>query len=79
MLNIGCHLSSANGFLAMENDTIVVCHYSDKFAPEGCGGIIWNDPDLNITWPLEELNGIFYISEKDKALQSFDHYKRFNI
>ena len=65
----------ANGFLAME-DSIVVCHYSSKFISENCDGIIWNDTELGIPWPLQELNETLYISEKDKKLQLFSQYKR---
>ena len=67
----------ANGFLTMEDNTIIACHYLDKFVTENNNGILWNDPDLNIPWPVEKLRTTLKISEKDKTLQSFKQYKEF--
>ena len=64
----------ANGFLAME-DSIVVCHYTNKYFAESNNGILWSDTELNIPWPLEKINGVLKISEKDKNLQLFGTYK----
>jgi len=33
MLNIGCHLSSADGFLAMGKDAVAICQYVPVFHP----------------------------------------------
>jgi dTDP-4-dehydrorhamnose 3,5-epimerase len=65
----------ANGFLAMEDNTIIACHYSDKYSAKNSGGIIWNDSQLNIPWPLDKLNCKLLVSEKDMALQTFERYK----
>ena len=64
----------ANGFLAMEDNTIITCHYSNKYTAQNCGGIIWNDSHLNIPWPLDKLNCQITISEKDMILQTFKQY-----
>jgi dTDP-4-dehydrorhamnose 3,5-epimerase len=37
---------------------------------ESEGGIIWNDPVLNIEWPIENPN----VSEKDLIYRSFESY-----
>lgn len=57
----------AHGFLALEDNTIFSYHSSGKYMPEYCGGLRWDDPKLNIKWPIEE----YYIrelliTEKDK-------------
>jgi len=40
------------------------------YNPNGEGGIMWNDPDFDITWPLENPA----ISERDKKQISFKEY-----
>jgi dTDP-4-dehydrorhamnose 3,5-epimerase len=59
----------AHGFLALEDFTHVVYKTSEPYYPEYDAGILWNDPDLGIQWPLKE-NGISgpVISEKDSKL-----------
>lgn len=52
----------AHGFLTLEDDTIFQYKCSEFYHPESESGIIWNDPDLNINWPIK--NPI--ILEKDK-------------
>jgi dTDP-4-dehydrorhamnose 3,5-epimerase len=51
----------AHGFMAMEDDTIVLYECTAEWVPSGEGGILWNDPVLGIAWP--ELPAI--VSEKD--------------
>lgn len=68
----------ANGFLAMEDNTVIVCHYTNKFSAEGSGGILWNDTELNIPWPIDKLDSQLIISEKDKMLQLFKQYRENN-
>ena len=35
------------------------------YAPEYDGGLLWNDPDVGIEWPLDGIDEII-LSEKDK-------------
>lgn len=53
----------AHGFVALEDS---IFHYkcTNVYSKQHEGGIAWNDPDLNISWPVE--NPI--ISEKDRQL-----------
>jgi len=53
----------AHGFLALENDTVIQYKCSDVYNKESEGGLIWNDPDVNIDWGLDFAP---IISEKDK-------------
>lgn len=46
----------AHGFIALEDKTIFSYMCSGRYIPQACGGIRWNDPELNIPWPLEEYN-----------------------
>ncbi len=58
----------AHGFCSLENNTIMnykCTNYRDKKTESG---ILWNDPTLNIKWPIK--NPI--ISKKDKLNLSFN-------
>ena len=37
---------------------------------------MWNDPDINVKWPIEELGKTdIILAEKDRNLQSFNEFK----
>lgn len=67
----------AHGYLVLK-DSIVSYKCAEKFYSEYDSGIIWNDPDINVKWPLEEIDGIDHIinSEKDNHLQSFKEWEK---
>ena len=52
----------AHGFIVLSDVAEVEYAVDNIYAPDHEGGIIWNDPDLAIAWPIE--NPI--LSEKDK-------------
>jgi dTDP-4-dehydrorhamnose 3,5-epimerase len=53
----------AHGFIALEDDTRVLYKMTDnEFTPSADRGIRYDDPDLNIPWPIERP----ILSEKDK-------------
>lgn len=57
----------AHGFLVISSEAELSYKCSEYYHPEDEGGIIWNDPQLGIDWPLERINEII-LSEKDKNL-----------
>ena len=61
----------AHGFLALTDIVEFTYKCSDYYHPEDEGGIIWNDSDIAVEWPLEEY-GISepLLSEKDKKWQT---------
>lgn len=65
-----------HGYLVVKR-SIVAYKCAEKFYGEYDDGIIWNDPDLAIKWPLEKVKEII-LSEKDKKLQSFSEFKEKN-
>lgn len=53
----------AHGFVVL-TETATFCYKCDElYHPEDEGGIMWNDPDVNIDW---HFNGEVLLSEKDK-------------
>jgi dTDP-4-dehydrorhamnose 3,5-epimerase len=51
----------AHGFAVLSSEAMFLYKCSDFYAPRSEKGIIWNDPDLDIEWPLAEP----ILSEKD--------------
>lgn len=61
-----------HGFITLKDDTHFIYKCTNEYNQNFDSGIIWNDKDLNIDWPLvDEL----LISEKDLELQTFNDYK----
>jgi dTDP-4-dehydrorhamnose 3,5-epimerase len=44
----------AHGFQTLEDETEVFYQMSEFHHPESARGIRWNDPALNIPWPVEQ-------------------------
>ena len=65
----------AHGYLVIE-DSIVSYKCSEPFDNQHDSGIMFNDPEIGVEWPFEEIGGIenLIISEKDTKLQSFKTY-----
>jgi dTDP-4-dehydrorhamnose 3,5-epimerase len=54
----------AHGFETLEDDTIFLYKCTATYHKASEGGILWNDPDLGITWS----SGSPVVSEKDRML-----------
>lgn len=66
----------AHGFISLVDNTIFSYQCSGRYMPEACGGIRWDDPELNIPWPLEEYAIKEVIAtEKDKTWPGLAEYK----
>ena len=73
----------AHGFLVMSDEAVFNYKCTNFYAPEYDGGVMWNDPDINIEWPLDVIENIL-LSEKDKvhpSLKELDlsQYPDFNV
>lgn len=64
-----------HGYLVME-ESIVSYKCGEKFYSEYDDGIMWNDADLGIQWPVEEVGGPdkIILADKDKNLQTFQQF-----
>lgn len=60
----------AHGFLVLSDEAEFCYKCTEFYHPEDEGGIIWNDPDIGVEWPLEGIDEL-NISDKDKAQGSF--------
>jgi dTDP-4-dehydrorhamnose 3,5-epimerase len=43
-----------HGFCVLSEEADVTYKASAEYAPESEGGIIWNDPDIAVDWPLDD-------------------------
>lgn len=66
----------AHGYLVIE-PSIVSYKCAEKFYGEYDDGIMWNDKEIGVQWPLEKIGGIqkLIIADKDKNLQTFREFE----
>ena len=55
----------AHGFVVLSETAVFAYKCDELYHPEDEGGILWNDPDINISWPLKDN---LLLSEKDNLL-----------
>jgi dTDP-4-dehydrorhamnose 3,5-epimerase len=56
----------AHGFCTLEADTEIIYKVSNYYSPEHDQGVLWNDPELGIEWPVSEETCV--LSPKDRRL-----------
>jgi len=44
----------AHGFCVLSKDADVLYKVNQEYSPEHEQGIMWNDPDIDITWPIDK-------------------------
>lgn len=54
----------AHGLVTLAPDTEVLYKVSNYYSPEHDKGVLWNDPDIGIDWPVDEAAAI--LSDKDR-------------
>jgi dTDP-4-dehydrorhamnose 3,5-epimerase len=60
----------AHGFCTLEDNTEFQYKCDNHYTPQSEAGIAWNDPTLNINWPITEP----ILSEKDAKAQLFKDF-----
>ena len=62
----------AHGFCVLSETADFVYKCTEYYYPNDEGGIIWNDSDLNITWPISDP----IVSSKDRHVLTFSEFKK---
>jgi dTDP-4-dehydrorhamnose 3,5-epimerase len=69
----------AHGFISLTDDTFFSYQCSGRYVPSASGGIRWDDPVLNIPWPLKEYGVEKVIAtDKDKNWPTLKEYIKQN-
>lgn len=59
----------AHGFLTLSDAAEVVYKVDDIYSPECEGGLIWNDPDVGISWPDDDP----LLTQRDRDWPTLSH------
>lgn len=65
----------AHGYLVLSEEAVIHYLCGDKYDPVSEDGILWDDPELGIDWPIgKEITPI--LSQRDQSFQCFSDYCR---
>ncbi len=64
----------AHGFLVLSDEAEFVYKVDDFYHPNDEGGLMWNDPEIGVEWPITDGLEI-KLSDKDKIHPPFSSYK----
>ena len=65
----------AHGFLSQEDGTQMMYYCDGEYDADTDTGIIYNDPDINIKWPIENVENCIH-SARDLQLMTFKEYDK---
>ena len=66
----------AHGFIVLSDHAEFCYQVTDFYQPNDEGGLMWNDPDIAVEWPMPEGMGPddLNLSDKDKVNWSYKEY-----
>ena len=67
----------AHGFLTLSETAEFLYKTTDYYNPESDNCLLWNDPIVNIQWPLHRILRKPQLSEKDSEGAAWDDAKKF--
>ena len=62
----------AHGFCVLSEEAKVAYKVTEEYSPQHDTGIIWNDPEIGIHWPIEQP----IVSDRDTALPTLKEVER---
>ena len=65
----------AHGFVVLSDEAEFCYKVDDYYHPNDEGGLMWNDPDIGINWPIPDGMEI-KLSDKDKLHPPFCEYRK---
>lgn len=60
----------AHGWIALEDNSVFLYKVDNIYYPDDQGGLIYDDEDIGIEWPLDDIENLI-MAEKDKKWKSF--------
>ena len=66
----------AHGFIVLSDEAEFCYKVTDFYHPNDEGGLMWNDPEIRVEWPMPEgmTEKDLILSDKDKVHPSFSEY-----
>ena len=66
----------AHGFIVLSDEAEFCYKVTDFYHPNDEGGLMWNDPEIGVEWPMPEgmTEKNLILSDKDKVHPSFSEY-----
>jgi len=64
----------AHGFLVLSDEAEFIYKCTNFYNAEDEGGILWNDTDIGIEWPVDGIDEVI-LSEKDEQLKTLKETK----
>ena len=70
----------AHGFLVLSDEAEFTYKCTDFYTPSDEGGLMWNDPQIGIVWPMEDIDGSELLtSPKDSKWPTIEELKQTDL